>query len=77
MANLTGDKLDEYVQNSDTCQFYKNKTLFVTGVTGFCGKVRVFFLLKYFNKFQLYFNIFQLCIYCNHFFSPLFRSGIL
>jgi len=39
MATLEGAKLEEYVQNSETCQFYKNKTLFVTGVTGFCGKV--------------------------------------
>ena len=57
MANLTGAKLDEYVQNSDTCQFYKNKTLFITGVTGFCGKVSAF--CSYWNIsniFQIYFN---------------------
>jgi len=50
--DLSGAKLEEYVQNSETCQFYKNKTLFVTGVTGFCGKVffekiaRVLFPIK-------------------------------
>lgn len=52
MGDLIGAKLEEYVQNSETCQFYKNKTLFVTGVTGFCGKVffekiaRVLFPIK-------------------------------
>lgn len=56
MANLTGDKLDEYVQNSDTCQFYKNKTLFVTGVTGFCGKVR-FFVVEIFQYLKCVFTI--------------------
>lgn len=40
MEGLTGARLEDYVQNSDTCQFYKNQTLFVTGVTGFCGKVK-------------------------------------
>jgi len=39
MTNLSGTLLHEYVRQSETCQFYKNKTLFITGVTGFCGKV--------------------------------------
>lgn len=39
MEKFSPSKLKEYVENSDTCQFYKDKTLFVTGVTGFCGKV--------------------------------------
>lgn len=46
MDNLTASKLEEYIENSDTCQFYKDKTLFVTGVTGFCGKVSVIKRLK-------------------------------
>jgi len=39
MAHLSGAELHEYVRQSETCQFYKDKTLLVTGVTGFCGKV--------------------------------------
>ncbi len=46
MASIT----DQNVTTSEICNYYKNKSVFITGATGFLGKVLIEKLLRTCNQ---------------------------